>query len=165
MNLKPLLLFGLLAIGFVGCSDDDNDNLSKKELTFDGTKYTFEFGGINAYYLNEGNFDIGFYNEVNDDYLSIQLSRAWDGKNVDLSKLDRDNDWTYRIQLESQDKTEMYIMGNYESDFEDVKRSGTLFIKTINEKKNLYEIKINLIVEGKKLKMHYKGKLDLWEDK
>lgn len=161
MNLKSLLLLAVLAIAFVSCSDDDNDEKysSKKELTYDGKKYVFDFAQINPYNLEDGNFDIEFYDEDWDTYFNIELSASWDGKTVDLSKIDNQYDWSYSLELESDDKELLNVFGKYEDDFEEIKRSGSLLIKTIDAEKSIYQIKVNLVVEGKKLTFNYKGEI------
>lgn len=157
MKFYQFLLMSLCSLSLLNCSDGDETKTN--QLVVDGTRYK----GLVAYYdyidFEEDFFDLDFVSDEgskDEAYIRIQLDKAWNGKKLDLTKIDNQYDNNFYFELYINDEFIMEHNGHHQESVDNVKK-GSVLIKIIDAEKGIIEIYLNVEFEGRNLKLYYKG--------
>lgn len=156
-----ILVFALFAVAFLaGCGDDEKPAL-KKAYSYDGKRIKIAFATVDTDDLADGNYNLEFGSEGEEDYIQIQLSAEWDGQKVDLSEVDDDFDWSWYVYFERKEgDTWVDVLegfGYTVEDFGDVE-SGELSIELVDADEYIFDVKLSLTTtDGENFKLNYKG--------
>lgn len=158
----------LLTLSFNSCNKDKNkkQEAPTKVFTIDGIKKQIVKAILNKTELEKDNYDIYLY--INkDEYVNIELKKADDGKNIDLTKDDTEG---WAVQYTTKEEN-IFLAIPKNSDYV-LFLSGNLYVKRAGETME-FEVKL----ENGKIKddkngtnkehtvsLYYKGNLELVEE-
>lgn len=164
MKIKFLWIAVLGAAFLTSCSDDDDTKKTlSKAYSYDGEELKITSAVFGASDLEDGNYDLEFWSDEDQDYINIELSGKWDGKTVDLTKPDNEFDWSWSIYFTQKQSEDNWIevidgFGSAESEFGNV-ADGELYIKLVDDEEMIFDVRLSVTTtEGKEFKLKYKGK-------
>lgn len=162
MKIKFLWMAAFCVAFLSACSDDDDKKKTlSKAYSLDGEEVKITTASFDPDDLANGNYDLEFWSDEDQDYINIQLSGEWDGQEVDLSEADDDFDWSWYVYFE-QNEGESWVeivdgFGSDESQFGNVE-GGELYIKLVDEEDHIFDVRLSVTTtEGKEFKLKYKG--------
>lgn len=158
MKIHQSLLIIFFACTLLNCNDDDvQKNVEETKIfTYDGNQFPLDKIMYDHEKFEEnGLIDVTFTSTESGLIFAVLLSGDWNGKTVELTKLNSMKAWVVNLSL--YDDENYYF--NYYGDYGKIE-DGTLYIKSINAETGEFDVKINLVSEGKEFGLTYNGKFD-----
>jgi uncharacterized protein YndB with AHSA1/START domain len=163
----------LITVIFFACSDDDTKITDPKDL--EGTSEyvltdsvkTWQWfrdpQALDTYWmsrtdLENGKFNFLFGNWAQGFVVQIEADANANGKTIDLTKKQDDDDMPWFVEITYIQAEFLNITGEDDDLSSKIKSGSTLYIKTLNKDKHLYEVRLNLILSNDdNIKINFKG--------
>lgn len=172
-QVLSICLVALVALFTFACSDDDVkdpkdiEGTSKYVLT-DSVKtwsWSDEPQPLYTYRISKSDFANGNYNLLFEGWAQgfvakITLGTIFNGQIIDLTKKQGADEMPWSVDITFIGAELIKITGNADNLSTKVKSGSTLYIKTLNKEKSIYEVRLNIIMKNDDvIKIDYKGTL------